>query len=110
MLEQRNAPELLWVDDEPDSHDAPFGHFDAHDALGTAVPEVADEARPSVDPPLPYGEVGRGVAKCSGEESGDFVGAVDGSKRGARLPSTVGVEGHVVREHREQGLHVTVEA
>ena len=49
MFEPRHVPELLGVDDEPDGPDPPLGHFDAHDALGTAVPEVADETGSSRD-------------------------------------------------------------
>jgi NAD(P)-dependent dehydrogenase (short-subunit alcohol dehydrogenase family) len=61
--ERRHVTELLGVDDEPDGPDAPIVHLEAHDALGNAVPEVADEARPSVDACSPYGEAGRDVAQ-----------------------------------------------
>jgi NAD(P)-dependent dehydrogenase (short-subunit alcohol dehydrogenase family) len=37
-FERRHVPELLGVDDDPDGPDAPFGHLEGHDALGTAVP------------------------------------------------------------------------
>jgi hypothetical protein len=39
-----------------------------------------------------------------------ITGAVDGVERRARPTSAVGVEGHVVGEQCEEGLHVAAEA
>jgi hypothetical protein len=50
------------------------------------------------------------LRSCCGEEPGYVVGTVDRSQRGAGLPSTVGVEGHILRKQREEGLQVAAEA
>jgi hypothetical protein len=70
-------------------------------------PRVTDDAEAAVDPhEADVGEPGSSLAGQSQQQAGDPVRPVDRDARRDGLAPAVRVENHVLREQREQTLHV----